>query len=128
MDTKFLFAAIAVMLIVIASDYIKKRYKFDMDNVDISGLENIAKTEIALKKNRYAINKSTGKRKLVLLSYGENQATVMATLRQITGLDYNIAKQIVSSAPTTLMTNISEREAILNKKALEFVGAKCEIR
>ena len=128
MDIKFLFAAIAVMFIVIISDYIKKRYKFDMNNVDISGLENIAKTEIALKKNKYAINKSTGKRRLVLLSYGENQATVMATLRQITGIDYNIAKQIVSSAPTTLMTNISEREAILNKKALEFVGAKCEIR
>lgn len=128
MDTSFLYAAIAIMLIVIASDYIKRRYKFDMDNVELSDLKILAKTTAGATNNKYAIKKSTGKRKLILLSSGDNQATVMATLRQITGVDYNVAKQIVAAAPATVMMNISDREAILNKRALEFVGAKCEIR
>lgn len=128
MDTSFLFAAVAIMIIIIASDYIKKKYKIDLDNLSISDIEDFAKTEVGLNKNKYAIKKSTGKRKLVLLNSGDNKATVMATLRQITGLDYNAAKTIVDSVPTTVMMNISDREAILNKKALEFVGANCEIR
>ena len=128
MDTSFLFAAIAVMVIVIASDYIKRTYKIDLDNISLSEIENLAKTGIGSNKDKYAIKKSTGKRKLILLNYGDNKATVMATLRQITGIDYNEAKAIIDSVPTTVMTNISDREAILNKKALEFVGANCEIR
>ena len=52
----------------------------------------------------------------------------MATLRQITGLDYKEAKNVVESVPSTFMTNISDKEADLTKKALEFVGAKVEIR
>ncbi|MBQ8458940.1 ribosomal protein L7/L12 [bacterium] len=128
MDPLFLFAAITVMLIVIISDYVKRKYHFDMDNVEFAKVQKMIYTEVGLNKNRHAIKKSTGRRKLVLLSSGDNQATVMATLRQITGLDYAAAKDIVSSAPTTVIMNISEREAILNKRALEFVGAKCEIR
>ena len=33
----------------------------------------------------------------------------MATLRQLTGLDYAAAKNIVKSAPAVLCTNISEK-------------------
>ena len=109
MDTSFLFAAVAIMIIIIASDYIKKKYKIDLDNLSISDIEDFAKTEVGLNKNKYAIKKSTGKRKLVLLNSGDNKATVMATLRQITGLDYNAAKTIVDSVPTTVMMNISDR-------------------
>lgn len=128
MDISFLYAAIAIMVIIIASDFIKKKYNIDLDNVELSEVKTIAKTEVGLNKNKYAIKKSTGKRKLVLLTSGDNQATVMATLRQITGIDYNAAKAIIETVPTTVMMNISDREALLNKKALEFVGAKCEIR
>ena len=52
----------------------------------------------------------------------------MATLRQITGLDYLSAKKIVEAAPSTFMTSISDKEADLTKKALEFVGAKIQIK
>ena len=52
----------------------------------------------------------------------------MATLRQITGLDYAGAKKVVELVPTTFMTSISDKEADLTKKALEFVGAKVEIK
>jgi ribosomal protein L7/L12 len=128
MDTSFLYAAIIIMVIIIASDYIKRKYKIDLDNIELSELKTIAKTEVGLNKNKFAIKKSTGKRKLILINSGDNQATVMATLRQITGLDYSAAKTLVEAVPTTVMMNISDREAILNKKALEFVGAKCEIR
>lgn len=128
MDTSFLYAAIIIMVIIIASDYIKRKYKIDLDNIELSELKTIAKTEVGLNKNKFAIKKSTGKRKLILINSGDNQATVMATLRQITGLDYSAAKSLVAAVPTTVMMNISDREAILNKKALEFVGAKCEIR
>ena len=42
--------------------------------------------------------------------------------------DYKEAKNVVESVPSTFMTNISDKEADLTKKALEFVGAKVEIR
>jgi ribosomal protein L7/L12 len=128
MNTSFLYAAIIIMIIIIANDYIKKKYNINLDNIDLSNVENFAKTEIGLNRNKFAVNKNTGKRNLVLINSGDNKATVMATLRQITGLDYNAAKILIETVPTTIMANISDREAILNKKALEFVGAKCEIR
>ena len=121
-DMKFLIAAIIIMLIFIARDFLKKRFNFDMDNVDSTKL----KMMFASKKG--SIAKSTGAKSLVLINAGENKATVMATLRQITGIDYAAAKKLVDSAPSVLMTNISEQEAELNKKALEFVGAKLEIK
>lgn len=127
MDTLFLYAGIVVMLIVIVSDYVKRKYNYDMDNIDTTKLENRVKTGIGLLKDKNAISKSTGRRKLILLNGGDNKATVMATLRQIANVDYQKAKDIVEKAPSTVMVNISDREAILNKRALEYVGAKCEI-
>ena len=121
-DMKVLIAAIIIMLIFIARDFLKKRFNFDMDNVDSTKL----KMMFASKKG--SIAKSTGAKSLVLINAGENKAPVMATLRQITGIDYDAAKKLVDSAPSVLMTNISEQEAELNKKALEFVGAKLEIK
>ena len=121
-DMPFLYAAIALMVILIAREFLKRKFNFDMDNVDSTKLKAL----LASKKD--AIKKSTGEKSLVLISAGENKATVMATLRQITGLDYYEAKKLVDSAPSVLMSNISEAEADLNKKALEFVGAKLEIK
>ena len=121
-DMPFLYAAIAIMFILIAREFLKRKYNFDMDNVDSTKL----KTFLASKKG--SIKKSTGTKSLVLISAGDNKATVMATLRQITGLGYDDAKKLVDSAPSVLMDNISEAEADLNKKALEFVGAKLEIK
>lgn len=118
----FLYAAIVIMLILIAREFLKRKFNFDMDNVDSTKLKAL----FASKKG--SIKKATGDKSLVLISAGDNKATVMATLRQITGIDYNEAKKLVDSAPSVLMSNISEAEADLNKKALEFVGAKLEIK
>ena len=121
-DMKFLVAAIMIMLIFIAREFFKKRFNFDMDNVDSTKLKML----FASKKG--SIAKSTGSKSLVLINAGDNKATVMATLRQITGLNYDEAKRLIDSAPSVLMANISEQEAELNKKALEFVGARLEIK
>ena len=118
----FLYAAIAMMLIFIVREVLKKYFGINIDNLDTTKL----KTIFASDKN--AIKKSTGSKSLVLISAGANKATVMATFRQISGLDYNSAKKLIDSAPSVLMSNISEEEANLNKKALEFVGAKLEIK
>lgn len=120
-DTTLLLCAIAMMIIVIVRDYLKKKYNIDMDKVIIS------KNSIHVEKAP-VINKGTGKNSLVLIDAGANKATVMATLRQITGLGYADAKKVIEFIPTTFMTSISDKEADLTKKALEFVGAKVEIK
>lgn len=120
-DTTLLLCAIAMMIIIIVRDYLKKKYNIDMDKVIIS------KNSIHVEKAP-VINKGTGKNSLVLIDAGSNKATVMATLRQITGLGYADAKKVIEFIPTTFMTSISDKEADLTKKALEFVGAKVEIK
>lgn len=121
MNMTFLTCAILIMLIMIARDYLKKYYNIDMDKILIS------KNSIRIEKSPL-IKKGTGKNSLVLLDAGANKATVMATLRQITGLNYEEAKKVVELVPSTFMASISDREADLTKKALEFVGAKVEIK
>lgn len=118
----FLFAAVAIMLIVIISDLIRRKFGFDLNNINTSAI----KARLANKKN--AIKKSTGNLSLVLIDAGENDATVLATLRQITGMDYDTAKKLIDSAPSVILSDISGEEAALNKQALEFVGAKLEIK
>ena len=139
-DMRFLYAAIAIMLIIIIRDLLKKYCNFDMDNVDIDKtskkwrrfLKIAAKEILRIRKKLVGrapiISKNTGNFSLIMLETGVNKATVMATLRQITNIDYKTAKDIVESAPVKFMKNISDKEALLNKKALEFVGAKIEIR
>jgi len=135
LDERFLYGAIALMLIIILNEYVFKKYfKFDMDKFDVVqfSLNFKRRCQIYLKKifgcRDIVIQKSTGTNSLLLLDSGVNKATFMATLRQITGITYDHAKWIANSAPTVFMTNISADEADLTKKALEFVGAKVEIQ
>ena len=127
MDMPYVYAALAIMLIIFAREILRRRYGFDMDNVNMEKL--IKGQKVVLKKDEdFVIKRTSGDKSLVLSDAGVNKATVMATLRQITGIDYNSAKKIVESAPYTFMTNVSDKEADLTKKALEFVGAKVEIK
>ncbi len=122
MDMRFLYAALAIMLIIFAREFLRKKFNIDIDNININKLKSALKPN-----NKDAVIKTTGTKSLVLVDCGVNKATVMATLRQLTGLDYAAAKNIVESAPAVFMSNISEKEADMNKKALEYVGAKVEI-
>ena len=83
MDMRFLYAAIAVMLIVFAREFLRRKFNIDMDNININNLKSVFKDN-----TKDAVVKSTGNKSLVLVDCGSNKATVMATLRQITGLDY----------------------------------------
>ena len=123
MDMRFLYAAIAIMLIVFAREFLRRKFNIDMDNIYINKLKSVFKDN-----TKDAVVKSTGNKSLVLVDCGSNKATVMATLRQITGLDYVAAKNIVESTPAVFMSNVSDKEADMNKKALEYVGATVEIK
>lgn len=139
-DKMYLYGAIILMLIVIAREYLKKYYNIDMDKIDIVQLKEklwnkfieknskTKKTKTIEADSSFAIKKGTGTLSLVMIDAGTNKATVMATLRQITGIDYKAAKNVVESIPSTFMVDISDKEAELTKKALEFVGAKIQIK
>lgn len=138
LDYRFLIGAIIIMLIIIINDILKRKTSFDMDKIDVGiyfkkiadyfkrWFCTIAKRKY--NKHQFIIEKNTGSNTLYLSSYGENKATVMATLRQITGISYDHAKWIINAVPTTFIRNISDDEADLTKKALEFVGAKVDIK
>ena len=130
MDMTFLCAALALMLIIIVRDILRKKYNIDMDKIDVTKLKQFGKGEkmTPSPNAKHVIQKSTGNKSVILVDAGANKATVMATLRQITGIDYNSAKNLVESIPAVVMSNVSEKEADMNKKALEYVGATVEIK
>lgn len=131
MNMFYFYAAILIMLIIIVSDFLKRKYNIDLNNLHASDFKLIEKIQTPGDKTQVAecvIKKGTGETSLILVNSGKNKATVMATLRQITGLDYNSAKSIVDNAPMVFMEKISVEEANLTKKALEFVGAKVDLK
>ena len=137
-DNRFLIGAIVIMLVIIINDILKRKTSINMDEIDVGKLYkrfvNYVKRLLSVtikrkySKHSYIIEKNTGSNSLYMSSLGDNGATVMATLRQITGISYDHAKWIVNSVPTVFIKNISDDEADLTKKALEFVGAKVEIK
>ena len=134
LDERFLFGAIALMLIIIARDLLKKYVNFDMDKFDVIKFSlNFKRIWSIFYKKKfcskdYVIRKNTGNNSLLLLDAGDNEAMVMATLRQVTGITYDHAKWIIKAVPSVFISNISKDEAEMTKKALEFVGAKIEIQ
>jgi len=122
-------AAIFLMLLMILREVLRKRFNIDMDKIDITKFNSLKKqipNRQSVRKDPKS-NKNPNLKALVLKNPGTNKATVMATLRQITGMDYVSAKNLVDSVPATILSNVSEKEALLTKKALEFVGAELEI-
>ena len=125
-------AAIVLMLIIIVREILRRKFNIDMDKIDIKNLKNFknfknTKAQTGQKDNA-AVVKNTGDKTVILTDSGANKATVMATLRQITGYDYNTARNLVYSTPSTVMSKVSDKEADLTKKALEFVGATVEVK
>ena len=124
MLSTLLYYSIATIILGVTGKYLETTKYYQITVKDVLHAVN---TLLALTKEQSAIQRTTGSKKLIMLNQGKNQATVLATLRQITGVDYSKAKRIVNSAPSMVMTNISEEEAMISKEALEFVGAKCKI-
>lgn len=126
-DFDYLFLAIIVFLLFLVLFVARKVFKFNMDTFVVSIFRKIFPEKKKI-NNATVINKSTGSKSLVLLDAGANKATVVATLRQIMGIDLPTAQSMVDNAPTAILSNISDKEADINKAALEFVGAKLEIK
>ena len=126
-DFDYLFLAIIVFLLFLVLFVARKVFKFNMDTFVVSIFRKIFPEKKKI-NNATVINKSTGSKSLVLLDAGANKATVVATLRQIMVIDLPTAQSMVDNAPTAILSNISDKEADINKAALEFVGAKLEIK
>lgn len=65
---------------------------------------------------------------LVLAAAGDNKINVIKEVRAITGLGLKEAKDLVESAPKTLKSDVSKKDADDFKKKLEAVGAKVELK
>ena len=133
-DYMFLWGAVAIMAIIIIREILRKTLNVDMDKIDVtkavsdgfSGFDKSLRGEKSARNHQ--IIKNTGECSLTLLDAGVNKITVLTTLRQITEIGLKEAKSIIDNTPSTFMINLSEEEANLTKEALEFVGAKVEIK
>ncbi len=126
-DFDYLFLAVIVFVLFLVLFVARKVFNFNMDTVIVSIFKKIFPGKKKV-NDSVGIKKSTGNKSLVLLDAGNNKATVIATLRQIMGIDLPTAQNMVNNVPTAILSNISDKEADINKAALEFVGAKLEIK
>jgi len=126
-DFDYLMLAVFVFVIFLVLFVSRKVFNFNIDNFIVSIFKRIVPGKKKTDETA-AIKKSTGSKSLVLLDAGSNKATVTATLRQIMNIDLPTAQNMVAKAPVTILSNISDKEADINKAALEFVGAKLEIK
>ena len=126
-DVEYLFLALIVFALFLVLFVSRKVFNFNIDKFIVSSVQKIIpgkkKTNLSA-----GIKKSTGNKSLILLDAGTNKATVVATLRQIMNIDLPTAQSMVDSAPAAILSNVSDKEADINKAALEFVGAKLEIK
>ncbi|MCS6843496.1 MAG: 50S ribosomal protein L7/L12 [Caldilineales bacterium] len=65
---------------------------------------------------------------VVLKSFGEKKIDVIKEIRKITNLGLKEAKDLVESAPVTVVTGVSKQAAAQMKADLEAVGATVEIK
>ena len=65
---------------------------------------------------------------VILKEFGDNKINVIKEVRKITNLDLKEAKDLVESAPATVVTAVTKEAAAEAKAALEAAGAKVEIK
>lgn len=134
-NSLLMFAAVGLLIVWGVREYLIRSKNVNMDDINVSPYIRWFRLKVrrlyhkwrVSSKKSLMIDKQTGKNSLIMVNTGDNKATVMATLRQITGIDYNTAKSIVDDTPSRFMVNVSEKEAEMTKKALEFVGAEIDI-
>jgi large subunit ribosomal protein L7/L12 len=65
---------------------------------------------------------------VVLKGVGDNKINVIKEVRKITNLGLKEAKDLVESAPTTVIAGVSKEAAAEAKAALEAAGAAVEVK
>ena len=118
----YLYGAYAIISIILGREIIKKFFNVDINEITLKDVVR------AFNNDRPLISRNTGNKSLRIVNAGNNKATVVATLRHITGIDTKSAKTIVNKAPMVFMSGISYQDADMTKKALECVGASVEIK
>ena len=127
-DFDYFMLAVFVFVIYLVLLVARKKFNFNIDNFIVSMFKKIFKRNQVEVQTSAASTSDSSNKSLVMLDVGTNKATVIATLRQIMGVDLPTAQNMVSKLPSTILSNVTEKEADINKAALEFVGAKLEIR
>ncbi|MEZ4770139.1 MAG: 50S ribosomal protein L7/L12 [Caldilineales bacterium] len=65
---------------------------------------------------------------VVLTEIGDNKINVIKEVRKLTNLGLKEAKELVESAPSTIMTGVAKEAAAEGKTALEAAGAKAQVK
>jgi large subunit ribosomal protein L7/L12 len=65
---------------------------------------------------------------VILKGVGDNKINVIKEVRKITNLGLKEAKDLVESAPATVVTGVSKEAAAEAKAALEAAGAAVEVK
>lgn len=65
---------------------------------------------------------------VVLTDIGDNKINVIKEVRKITNLGLKEAKELVESAPATVVSGVSKEAAAEAKAALEAAGAKAQVK
>ena len=65
---------------------------------------------------------------VILISFGTNKIAAIREVREITGLGLRDAKDLVESAPSVILKDVSMQEALNIKDRLESTGAILEIK
>ena len=64
---------------------------------------------------------------VILMSAGAAKLQVVKAIKETFGLGLNEAKELVESAPTPIIQNLSREEAEELKKAIESAGAEVDL-
>jgi large subunit ribosomal protein L7/L12 len=65
---------------------------------------------------------------VLLVEIGDNKINVIKEVRKITNLGLKEAKELVESAPSTVVTGVTKEAAAEAKAALEAAGAKAQVK
>lgn len=123
-----LYLAFVVSVLFVLEVVLRKKKGFDFQEYLVNKYKSFVNKRSKASSSFSPIVRATGSKSLVLLDAGTNKATVTATIRQIMAVDSVTAQKMVNAAPATILSHISDKEAVMNKQALEFVGAKLEIK
>ena len=65
---------------------------------------------------------------VMLTAFGDNKVNVIKAVRELTGLGWKEAKDLVDGAPKAVKEAVSKADAEAAKKKLEDAGAKVEVK